>query len=188
MLNSGTQNLDQILSMGKSVSDRNGLGYTGVTRDVATNSKTVFVKAAPTTPKLPIFGKTVKPAPPKVKRFVPTCHFCNIIGHIRPRCYKFIKFLRMKKNEKSFYAPRTTPKIKVELDNKSPNKLWIRRSDLFCNVAYTSLKAITTDSWYFDSGCSRHMTGNRKYLTDYHIVAKSHVSFGDGEKGRVLGK
>ena len=31
MLNSGTQNLDQILSMGKSVSDRNGLGYTDVT-------------------------------------------------------------------------------------------------------------------------------------------------------------
>ena len=60
--------------------------------------------------------------------------------------------------------------------------------DLFCNVAYTSLKAVTTDSWYFDSGCSRHMTGNRKYLTDYHVVAESHVSFGDGEKWRVLGK
>ena len=94
----------------------------------------------------------------------------------------------MKKNEKSFYAPRTTPKIKVELDNKSPNKLWIRRLYLFCNVSYTSLKVVTTDSWYFDNGCSRHMTGNRKYLIDYHIVTKSHVSFGDGEKGRVLGK
>ena len=130
MLNSGTQNLDQILSMEKSVSDRNSLGYTGVTRDVAMNSKTGFVKATPTTSKAPIFGKTVKPTPPKVKKFVPTCHFCNIIGYIRPRCYKFIKFLRMKKNEKSFYAPRTTPRIKVELDNKSPNKFWIKRSDL----------------------------------------------------------
>ena len=27
-----------------------------------------------------------------------------------------------------------------------------------------------------------------KYLTDYHIVLESHISFGDGEKGRVLGK
>ena len=93
----------------------------------------------------------------------------------------------MKKNEKPFYVPRTTPKIKVELD-KSPNRLWIRRSDLFYNVAYTSLKAITTDSWYFDSGCSKYMIGKGKYLTDYHIIAESHVSFGDGEKGRVLGK
>ena len=32
------------------------------------------------------------------------------------------------------------------------------------------------------------MTGNRKYLTNYHIVVESHVAFGDGEKGRVLGK
>ena len=71
--------------MGKSVSDRNGLGYTGITRDVATNSKTVFVKAAPTTSKAPIFGKTVKPTPPKVKKFVPTCYFCNMTSHIRPR-------------------------------------------------------------------------------------------------------
>ena len=86
MLNSGTQNLDQILSMEKSVSDRNSLGYTGVTRDVATNSKIVFVKAAPTTSKVPIFGKTIKPASLKVKRFVPTCYFCNMLGHIRPKC------------------------------------------------------------------------------------------------------
>ena len=32
------------------------------------------------------------------------------------------------------------------------------------------------------------MTGNKKYLTDYHIIVESHVSFDDGEKGRVLGK
>ena len=32
------------------------------------------------------------------------------------------------------------------------------------------------------------MTCNRKYLTNYHIVAKCHVSFGDGEKRRVLEK
>ena len=67
-------------------------------------------------------------------------------GHIRPKCYKYIKFLKMKRIEKKNYVPRTTPKIKVELDNKSPNRLWIRRSDLFCNVVYISLKTVTTDS------------------------------------------
>ena len=70
------------------------------------------------------------------------------------------------------------------MDNKSPNKLWIRISDLFCHIVYTSLKVVTIDSSYFD----RHMTGERNYLTDYHTVAESHVSFGDGEKGRDLGK
>ena len=71
--------------MGQFVNNRNGVGYTGVTRDVATTSKTVFAKAAATTPKPPDSGKIFKPAPPKVKRFVSTCHFCNMIGHIRPR-------------------------------------------------------------------------------------------------------
>ena len=181
MLNFGTQNLDQILIMGQSVHNRNCLGYTGVISDVTMTSKTMLVKAAATTSKHLIFGKIFKPASPKVKRFFPTCYFYNMHGHIRPRCYKYIKFLKMKKNENFFYASRTTPKIKVELD-KSLNKLWIRRSDLFCNVAYTSLKAIITDSWYFDSGCSRNMTDNKKYLIDYHFVAESHVSFSDGEK------
>ena len=50
------------------------------------------------------------------------------------------------------------------------------------------MKAVTIDSWYFDSGCFKHMTGNKKYLIDYHVIAESHVSFGDSEKRCVLGK
>ena len=59
------------------MNNRNGLGYTSVTRDVATTSKIVFVKAAATTPKPFVSSKFFKPAPPKVKKFVLTCYFCN---------------------------------------------------------------------------------------------------------------
>ncbi|GJX69352.1 putative ribonuclease H-like domain-containing protein [Tanacetum coccineum] len=38
-----------------------------------------------------------------------------------------------------------------------------------------------------DSGCSRHMTGNKSYLTDYEDYDGGLVSFGDG-KGRISGK
>ncbi|GJZ06198.1 hypothetical protein Tco_0539991 [Tanacetum coccineum] len=38
----------------------------------------------------------------------------------------------------------------------------------------------------FDSGCSRHMTGNKCYLTEYEDYDGGFVSFGDG-KGRILG-
>nr|GEV18293.1 ribonuclease H-like domain-containing protein [Tanacetum cinerariifolium] len=38
-----------------------------------------------------------------------------------------------------------------------------------------------------DSGCSRHMTGNKCYLTDYEEYDGRFVSFGDG-KGRISGK
>ena len=97
------------------MNNQNGLGYIGVTNDVAMTSKTVFVKGSATTPNHHTFGKTFKPALLKIKRFVPIFYFCNMLGHIHPRCYKYIKFLRMRRNEKPFYASRTTHKIKVEL-------------------------------------------------------------------------
>ncbi|GKF01346.1 hypothetical protein Tco_0028269 [Tanacetum coccineum] len=38
-----------------------------------------------------------------------------------------------------------------------------------------------------DNGCSRHMTGNKCYLTEYEDYGGGFVSFGDG-KGRIFGK
>ncbi|GKD86249.1 hypothetical protein Tco_1357403, partial [Tanacetum coccineum] len=38
-----------------------------------------------------------------------------------------------------------------------------------------------------DSGCSRHMTGNKCYLTEYEDYDGGFVSFGD-YKGRISGK
>ncbi|GKB24329.1 hypothetical protein Tco_0863730, partial [Tanacetum coccineum] len=38
-----------------------------------------------------------------------------------------------------------------------------------------------------DSGCSRHMTGNKSYLYEYEDYDGGFVSFGDG-KGRISGK
>ena len=89
MLNSGTSSLEKILNMGQSLCNRNGLGYTGVTNDVATTSKIVFVKAAATIQNHSGSGKIIKPALSKVKRFVPICHYCNKYGHIRPKCFKY---------------------------------------------------------------------------------------------------
>ena len=57
-----------------------------------------------------------------------------------------------------------------------------------CYVAHTSLNVVSTNSWYFDSGCSKHMTGDKNFLKDYKTIDVGHVTFGDGVKGRVLGK
>ncbi|KAH1205634.1 hypothetical protein GmHk_16G046292 [Glycine max] len=41
-----------------------------------------------------------------------------------------------------------------------------------------------TDSlWYLDSGCSRHMTGDKSRLTD---LEGEYVTFGDNNKGRIM--
>ena len=169
---------------------QNGLGYSTVTDSVAIEQKTVFVKAISTTIVQPVFGKKVisPVVESKVNKFVVICYFCNFPGHICSKCYKYKIFLGMNKFEQPYYKPTTARRTKIDLSNKPVKKLWIKKPHLTCQVAYTSMKAVTTDDWYFDSGCSRHMTGEKSYLNEYQNMLDGHVSFGDGRKGRVLGK
>ena len=86
MMNSGTQKLDHILSLGKSSSDHHGLGYQ---HGKDSNSQGVFVKASSQTTSPPIVkltylqkGKTVAHSLPihqgKNNKFIPICHFCHV--------------------------------------------------------------------------------------------------------------
>jgi hypothetical protein len=41
--------------------------------------------------------------------------------------------------------------------------------------------------WLIDSGCSRHMTGDRRWFSSLTLVmTKEYITFGDNGKGRVL--
>ncbi|GJW85601.1 ribonuclease H-like domain-containing protein [Tanacetum coccineum] len=42
------------------------------------------------------------------------------------------------------------------------------------------------DKGVIDSGCSRHMTGNTSYLTDYDEIDGGYVAFGGNSKGRKI--
>ncbi|GJU79352.1 retrovirus-related pol polyprotein from transposon TNT 1-94 [Tanacetum coccineum] len=45
------------------------------------------------------------------------------------------------------------------------------------------------DKGVIDNGCSRHMTGNRSYLTDYEEIDRGFVAFGGSTKGgKITGK
>ncbi|GKB69612.1 hypothetical protein Tco_0931024 [Tanacetum coccineum] len=45
------------------------------------------------------------------------------------------------------------------------------------------------DQGYVDSGCSRHMTGNMSYLSDFKEFDGGYVTFGGGAKGeKITGK
>ncbi|XP_074271663.1 uncharacterized protein LOC141595596 [Silene latifolia] len=41
--------------------------------------------------------------------------------------------------------------------------------------------------WYLDSGCSRHMTGNRNQFLSLSAYNGGNVTFGDNKKGEVIG-
>jgi hypothetical protein len=44
------------------------------------------------------------------------------------------------------------------------------------------------DTWLIDSGCSRHMTENKKWFSSLTPLShKEYVTFGDDKKGKVLG-
>ena len=48
-------------------------------------------------------------------------------------------------------------------------------------------KAKTKEAWYLDSGCSRHMTGDRSHFNSFKSKVGGEVTFGDNSKGQVEG-
>ena len=42
--------------------------------------------------------------------------------------------------------------------------------------------------WYLDSGYSRHMTGDKLRLTNFVSKEGGYVTFGDNNKGIIMGK
>ncbi|XP_062119347.1 uncharacterized protein LOC133833105 [Humulus lupulus] len=129
--------------------------------------------------------KTILDGQVQKERFVPICHFCNRRGHIRPRCYKLQAYLKA-----MIDRPNSFQQLN-RFTGKLSSSEWKPKSNLNKNVAlvaHTSLSAFHEDQWYFDSGCSRHMTGNRNVLVNYKEGNEGAVTFGDGNKGQVFGK
>lgn len=58
-----------------------------------------------------------------------------------------------------------------------------------CHVIFTSIHSSRSKDWYFDSGYSRHMTNNSSFFsTNFKECNSGYATFGDGVKGKVLGK
>ena len=57
-----------------------------------------------------------------------------------------------------------------------------------CQVVINVLKAKSSSEWYFDSGYSRHMTGDKTYLTSLENYNGDIVTFEDGSLARLKGK
>ncbi|XP_030479336.2 uncharacterized protein LOC115696583 [Cannabis sativa] len=85
-------------------------------------------------------------------------------GHIRPKCYKLQNYLKA-----MFNRPNSFPQPNKSHGRK-PCREWKMKSKPNPSVglvAKLSLSAFVEGQWYLDSGCSRHMTGNKKVLVNY---------------------
>ncbi|XP_068466433.1 uncharacterized protein [Phaseolus vulgaris] len=54
--------------------------------------------------------------------------------------------------------------------------------------AKTDLKGSKRNQWYLDSGCSKHMTGDLTKFTSLKFKAEGHVTYGENNHGRILGR
>ena len=41
--------------------------------------------------------------------------------------------------------------------------------------------------WHLDSGCSRHMSGDRSQFVSLKSKKNGYVTFGDNNKGKIIG-
>ncbi|XP_019172481.1 PREDICTED: uncharacterized protein LOC109167864 [Ipomoea nil] len=106
----------------------------------------------------------------KVRQYVPICHYCQTKGHTRPECYFFYRDQRKEKYQNKSITPFT-------------RQVWVRKSEVICYPTIVLTASMTEAKWYFDSGCSRHMTGNVKCLMAVQPNSGS-VTYGGGQKGR----
>ena len=221
MLNSGTKDLDRILTIGQSSRSTTGLGYTHTT----STSQTVFVpqkkqeeegssKVATTgltscatlcpTCKCQrkcqrqghiAMGTRQRSKPDRRQQW--TCSYCGKRGHIRPYCRQLYNKQPKVAQTAQWRVKPTVPEtlstkqrsVKEVKSNHKTRQEWVVKNQNFrANIAYTSLSASTSNDWYFDSGCSRHMTGTREFLINIKPYKNCFVTFGDGAKAYIIGK
>ncbi|CAM8880776.1 unnamed protein product [Rhodiola kirilowii] len=110
---------------------------------------------------------------PNQRKELRTCWYCFQIGHIRRQCRLFLA-------ERRGHQQQTEPRQK---------QVWVpKEQPTICMMACYSSRDTVQDSWFFDSGCSAHMTGNSELLSHIRLVETMRfVTFADGKKSQVIG-
>ncbi|GJY14540.1 retrovirus-related pol polyprotein from transposon TNT 1-94 [Tanacetum coccineum] len=108
------------------------------------------------------------------------CFRCGDPNHLIGECPKPPK----DKNQKAFVGGSWSDSGEED-DEKVKNET--------CLVAQASSEIclrvdLEPDEWIKDSGCSKHMTGNRKLFSSYKAYNGGNVIFGSNLRGNIIGK
>ena len=96
------------------------------------------------------------------------CHHCGRFGHIKPFCFRLYGY------------PNQNPGVKPKSNRVPHTPQWKKKATAL--IAHTSLRVSAKEDWYFDSGCSKHMTGIKNLLNNVKPHTTSYVTFGDGAR------
>ncbi|GKD93267.1 hypothetical protein Tco_1373104 [Tanacetum coccineum] len=105
---------------------------------------------------------------------------CGDSNHLIRECLKPPK----DKNQRAFVGGSWS-NSSGEDDEKAKHKT--------CLMAYASSEIclvidLELDEWIKESGCSKHMTGNRKLFSTYKAYNGGNVPFGSNLRGKIIGK
>ena len=78
-----------------------------------------------------------------ISKFIPVCHFCNVVGHIKPKCYKYIRQCELE-NEMHASEMKRLPSVvskhvkvletmhdKHVNKKKSTRKVWVKKNNVY---------------------------------------------------------
>ena len=71
-------------------------------------------------------------------------------------------------------------------ENTIPTDLSLKHK--VCFMMKSAFKVMDTCLWYFNSGCSRHMTRNQSLFKVFESKKCGNVTFGDRSKSQIKGK
>jgi hypothetical protein len=200
MLNKGTDTLEEILKAGQMSGSMSGLGFAKNSSSELKKSKAGVQKFKRKSHPMSQHQGTRMSKHQKKKFQRWRCHYCGRFGHIKPFCYRLHGYPnqtsqgRPKKKASKHNAPikkqkwvaNQTPHVKPKQQTSEIN-LSHENQQCVAKLAHTSPRAPTRHDWYFDSGCSRHMTGMSNLLGNPQPSTIRCVTFGDGAKGEVQG-
>ncbi|XP_056855389.1 uncharacterized protein LOC108838558, partial [Raphanus sativus] len=174
----GTKQLDKILSCGRTESSSMGLGYSG--RQSSSTGTTRFVSGG--------FAHAEETKTQTTPAQMSGCFFCGKFGHYKRYCYKYLERVKQVWKQHKFWRIGKTSRGWMKKNDLYPKIVTEPRSTVRCNMARVASDPESEEPWYFDSGCSRHMTGNIEYLDKVSKVKGGKVTFGDGGCGVIQGK
>jgi hypothetical protein len=88
----------------------------------------------------------------------------------------------------AYLTPNEQKSVLVKKHRKASKQVWVTKEDNLCLVSHTALKILDTCLWYLDSGCSKHMTGDKTLLKEVQMGKGERITYGDGSQPKVIGK